>query len=137
MTMITNPGSGPVATSGDGWTNDYAGAEANARRWHERMQADGIRDVELTLPGVPAPGFDGRWIFDFTHTVSGVVVQLEVHGLDDDEYRAYERKRVFGPRTYWNGSSSDSPEIEQFAAPGFEAVKTVRPVEAADTQDSR
>lgn len=128
MSILINPGSGAVKASGDGWVNDYAGAEANARRWHARMVADGIRDVELTLPGTPTPGGDGRWIFDFTHTVSGATVQLEVHGLDDDEYRAYERERIFGPRTYWNGSSSDNPEVEQFTRPGFEVVKTLRPV---------
>ena len=126
--ILFNPGSGAVAASGAGWTNDYAGAEANAREWHDRLVGDGIRDVELTLPGMPAPGDDGRWVFDFTHTVSGVVVQLETHGLDDDEYRAYEREHVFGPHVYWNGSSSDIPEVEQFAAPGFEVVKTLRAV---------
>jgi hypothetical protein len=128
MSILINPGSGPVKASGNGWVNDYAGAEANAREWYDRMVADGIRDVELALPGTPTPGGDGRWIFDFTHTVSGAVVQLEVHGLDDDEYRAYEREWILGPRTYWNGSSSDVPEVEQFAAPGFEVVKTLRPV---------
>jgi hypothetical protein len=126
--ILINPGSGTVAASGVGWANDYAGAEANAHEWYGRLVADGIRDVELVLPGVPAPGDDGRWIFDFTHTVSGAVVQLETHGLDDDEFRAYEKEHIFGPRVYWNGSSSDIPEVEQWAAPGFGVVKTLRAV---------
>jgi hypothetical protein len=127
VTVIINPGSGPVPRSGQGWTNTVEQARRNAEEWLDRMRADGIQDVEL-LDSITIR--DGRWVFYFRHAVTGVEVELETHGLTDDGYHAYERERIFGPRTYWNGSSTSAPEIEQWAAPGFEVIKTLRRADA-------
>lgn len=126
MTIIINPGSGGIPAAGKGWTNTYEGALAGARDWLRRMTDDGIRDVELVDPGVPDGR--GRWTFGFRHTVTGVVVELTTHGLSD--WRACERERIFLPKVYWNGSSCGGPEAEDWIAPGFEVVKTLRAVVA-------
>lgn len=127
MTLIINPGSGPVADAGTGWTNTQDGAFAEARRWHDRMKADGFgHDVELLDLDPHRQGHsnqEGRWLFEFRHKVTGVVVELETHGVDNIE--AYMKERVFAPRVYWNGSSCSSPALEQFAAAGF--TQTYRP----------
>ena len=83
-------------------------AIVNAKKWLAKMVATGFCDIEMTGP---TPGPAGYWTFEFRHTVTGVVVNLEMHG-------EYEDSGAF-PRVYWNGSSCSNPEIEQFAAPGF------------------
>ena len=57
--------------------------------------------------------------------MTGVKVELETHGIDN--FQAYEKERVFAPRIYWNGSSCSNPELENFAAPGFTAIRTFKP----------
>ena len=120
MTVIINPGS-RIGEPGTGWTNTEATARAEAERWLTRMHADGMTDVELADG---ATGREGRWVFSFRHAVTGTVVKLETHGIDD--VRAYEKDHIFAPRIYWNGSSTSEPELEHFAAPGFVAVRTFR-----------
>ena len=124
MTIIINPGSGAIPAAGNGWTNTYEQAEKHAREWRDRMTADGIRDVTLELPGADPDG-DGRWRFSFRHDVTGMTVYLDTHGIDD--WRAYEKQRIFSARVYWNGDSSGEPQVEDWAADGFEVVKTYRP----------
>lgn len=114
MAVFINPGSGPVAQHGVGWTNTLAKAREYAKEWHEHMKSDGIVDVEMT-EGKKSD--DGRWVFYFTHKVTGVKVKLEHHGIDD--LKAYEKERVWSPRFYWNGSSSGSPEITDWLKDGF------------------
>lgn len=127
MTILINPGSGPVADSGNGWTNTYETARELAVGWLKRMHHDeGMRDVEL-LEGHGTR--DGRWVFTFRHSVTNVEIELETHGVDHID--AYQAERVFAPRVYWNGSSSANPELEHFAARGFESVRTFRPVDAS------
>ena len=122
MTILINPGSGPVTEQGEGWTNTYEGAIAEAERWHQRMVDDGFgHDVELLSQDDPIER-GGRWVFHFRHRVTGVVVELETHGIDDMD--AYMRRHIFGARVYWNGSSCSSPELDDWAAPGF--VQTFR-----------
>lgn len=121
MTTFINPGPGSIPTSGNGWTNTYEGAAREAVRWLDQMTTGGIRDVNLDLKGEDLG--DGRWRFHFRHEVTGVVVDLDTHGIDD--YEAYERDRVFPPRIYWNGSSCGEPEVEDWATEGFEVVKTL------------
>ncbi|PWK81698.1 hypothetical protein C8D88_116109 [Lentzea atacamensis] len=120
--FIINPGSRIHASSGDGWTNTYEGAVKEAQRWLKELRDDHIADVELVLPGVP--GEWGRWVFGFRHKVTGVTVSLETHGIDD--WRAYEKQCVFSPKVYWNGSSCGQPQVEDWAAPAFTAIKTFR-----------
>lgn len=126
MSILINPGS-HIGTDGDGWTNTEATARRKAAEWLERMQADGICDVEL-LPDAVAAG-EGRWSFKFLHTITGTVVWLEIDGIDN--YDAYCKRHIFSPRVYWNGSSIGEPQIEDFAAEGFEVVKTLRPTGGA------
>ena len=122
MTVIINPGSS-IGEPGEGWTNTYRTARSHAERWLARMQADGFTDVELLASSDEER--EGRWSFSFRHSVTGVSVTLEVAGIDD--VAAYERRHVFAPRTYWNGSSTADPKLEDFAAPGFVPVRTFTP----------
>lgn len=134
MVMIFNAGSGGIPAAGDGWTNTRERAEQDARDWLAFMQREGLRDVAL-LPGYVDQG-DGRWAFTFEHAVTGVRVELETHGIDDLD--AYQREHVFPPRQYWNGSSTPvGPRLEDFAADGFEPVRTWRRPPAARKRPSR
>jgi hypothetical protein len=133
--MIINPGS-RIGEPGDGWTNTFEEARAEAGRWLTRMHASGMTDVQLldgAHPDADMEG-DGRWVFTFRHTVTGVTAELATHGIDDTA--AYERQHIFAPRVYWNGSSTAEPELENFAAPGFALVRTFKtqPEEAGDDQ---
>jgi hypothetical protein len=121
--VIINPGSRIPTNMGDGWTNTYDGAVKEAERWLSEIHGDHIEDVELVLPGTPSER--GRWVFGFRHKVTGVTVSLETHGIDD--WRAYEKQCVFSPKVYWNGSSCGQPQVEDWAAPGFVAIKTYKP----------
>jgi hypothetical protein len=121
--LVINAGSGSVEESGKGWTNTQARAEQDAREWLVWMHREGLRDVAL-LPGC-AELDDGRWSFTFKHAVTGVEVRLDTHGIDDLD--AYMRERIFPPRQYWNGSSTPvGPRLDDFAADGFEPVRTWR-----------
>lgn len=119
--LIINPGS-EVGEPGNGWTNTEAEARAEAGRWLATMHAEGLADVEL-LDGCTER--EGRWAFRFRHKVTGTVVELETHGIGDIE--AYQREHIFTPRVYWRGDSSAEPKLEDFAAPGFAAVRTFVP----------
>jgi hypothetical protein len=118
--VFINPGS-RIGDNAIGWTNTHAHAGIHAAEWSQRMFAEGFTDIEVTDTGREE---NGRWVFKFRHTVTGKVVTLEQHGIDDLE--AYEKQHIFSPRVYWNGSSSSSPSIEDFAAEGFVPVVTYR-----------
>jgi hypothetical protein len=120
MTLIINPGS-RIGKPGNGWTNTAATALAHAKDWLTRMHAEGMADVELLDGEIER---EGRWTFTFRHAVTGKTVELEMHGIDD--VPAYEREHIFAPRVYWNGSSTANPELDDFATPGFEVVRTFR-----------
>lgn len=120
--VIINPGS-RIGEPGDGWANTYATARATAEEWLAAMHAEGLTGVTL-LDGGEDHG-DGRWGFTFRHEVTGASVRLDTHGIDNLD--AYERKHLFAPRVYWNGSSCSNPELEDFAAPGFVPVRTFAP----------
>lgn len=125
--VIINPGSRlGDAQAADGWTNTYATARAAAEEWLAKMNAEGIADIEMVAADEAER--EGRWRFMFRHTVTGVEVDLETHGIDD--VAAYERQHIFAPRVYWGGSSSGNPEMSDFAAPGY--VMTFRPTEIPD-----
>jgi len=122
MAMIINPGSGDIKETGEGWTNTHAQAKRNAYDWFcKPMLEQGFTDITVTDAGTCD---DGRWKFIFKHTVTKVEVELDIHGIDDLE--AYQKEYIFAPRVYWNGSSSGSPELEQFAADGYQPVMTYR-----------
>ena len=126
MTLIINPGSRIASPEHDGeWQNTEAKARERAEVWLGKMHGEGMTDVELldgTQLGVAEQG--GRWRFTFRHQVTGVTATLDMHGIDPVD--AYEREHVFAPRVYWNGSSCSDPALEDFAAPGFVAVRTFR-----------
>jgi hypothetical protein len=122
--MIINPGSRISRVEPVGWTNTHAHALIEATQWLDRMRAEGLRDIEMTDTGRTD---GGRWIFEFRHTITGVVVELETPGVDNLE--AYQKQAIFPPRIYWNGGSVGEPALEDFTAPGFEPVKTFRPIQ--------
>lgn len=121
MTLIINAGSAIGATEA-GWTNTEAQARKEAEKWLALIHADGMVDVEL-LPG--SVEFESRWRFTFRHAVTAVEVTFETHGIDNEE--VYRKRYTFAPRQYWNGSSTNDPEIDDFAAPGFAVRKTFVP----------
>src|ERR1035441_7477049 len=100
MTMIINPGS-HIGGPGEGWTNTVETARATAVYWLSTMRATGMTDVGL-LDGETER--EGRWVFTFRHAITGTTVELEIHGIDN--VAAYEKKHIFAPRAYWNGSST-------------------------------
>jgi len=119
MTVFINPGS-HVSETGEGWTNTFEGAKAEAEKWLARMHNDGLHEVELVTWDDTEDA--GRWKFWFKHSVTGTRVPLETHGIND--MQAYMKGRVCGPRVYWNGSSCSEPKIEDFAADGFRVLQT-------------
>jgi hypothetical protein len=122
MNLIINPGSGGIDASGEGWTNTHEQAKKYAYKWFYRpMLARGFTHIEVTDLDEQ---IEGRWKFTFTHKVTGKTVELEIHGVDN--LKAYEKECVFTPRVYWNDSSTGEPELEQFAADGYEPVMTYR-----------
>lgn len=123
MNPIINPGSRIAASDGIAWTNTYETAAQEAEQWLGRMQEDGLCDIDLQLPGLPLKD-EGRWAFQFKHTITGVIVTLEMHGISSTQ--AYMKEHIFLPRVYWNGCSSSNPKLEDWATPGFTAVKTFR-----------
>jgi hypothetical protein len=118
--LIINPGS-HIGEPGEGWTNTVETARDTAVYWLSTMRATGMTDVEL-LDGTAER--EGRWVFILRHAVTGTTVELEIHGIDN--VAAYEKKHIFAPRVYWNGSSTANPKLEDFAAPGFVAVRTFK-----------
>lgn len=116
MTVFINPGAHlGEPEDASGWTNTYATARTTADEWLAKMHADGIADVEMGCADETER--EGRWTFTYRHTVTGVEVEMETHGIDDVE--AYKRQYIFEPRIYWNGSSTSNPSLEDFAAPGY------------------
>lgn len=121
MTIMTGGGSW-IAEPGDGWSNTYEKARANAEEWLATMHKAGMTDVEL-LNTVEER--NRRWQFTFRHQITRVTATLEIDGIDDLD--AYCKQAVFSPKVYWNGGSTGEPRLEDFAAEGFEAVRTFRP----------
>jgi hypothetical protein len=120
--LIFNPGSKIGAMTGAGWTNTVETARAMAVQLLAEMHEEGMTEVVL-LPGEEE--HEHRWRFHFRHSVTGIEVVLETHGVDD--VPAYEREHIFPPRVHWGGSSTAIPSIEDFAAPGFRVHQTFVP----------
>ena len=120
MTLIINPGS-RLGPDGDGWTNTYETAHKKAVEWLATMYEKGMTDVAL-LPDVRET--EHRWVFTFRHAVTGVDVTLQIDGIDNVD--TYCERYTFTPRAYWNGSSLSEPDLDDFAANGFEPVRTYR-----------
>lgn len=118
MTVFVNPGA-RIGGEPGGWSNTVEQAVRNAQEWLDRMRKDGFTDIEIGEPGAED---QGRWPFVFRHSITGVEVTLETHGMDD--VKAYEKQHIFAPRVYWNGSSSAEPDLDDFAAPGFAKTMT-------------
>lgn len=132
MTLIINAGSGPI-TKGKGWTNTHKTARWNAYEWfYKPMIKQGFVDIEVIDTKEEV---QGRWKFIFRHKITGKEVELEIHGIDDLE--AYEKQNIFAPRVYWDGSSSSTPELEQFQAEGFHPVMTYQANATANPQASK
>lgn len=122
MALLINPGS-QIGPGTSGWSNSHETAKRYAYEWFFKpMTEQGFADIEVRDTGEERAG---RWVFEFTHTVTGVTIELETHGIDDLD--AYQRDYIFDPRVYWNGSSGSNPSIEDFKASGFEPLLTYRP----------
>lgn len=126
--------------SGNGWTNTAEGAQHNAEEWVARMRRDGFRDIELITTGRHDKD---QWEFQVRHTVTGVAVTLWIHGLVGEQWRAFDRERLYIPRTHWGDSDLAEPTLEDFAAPGCTPVMTyaidaevIEPIEAGAEQQS-
>lgn len=124
MAIIINPGSDISAEDGaKGWTNSHDQAAIYAREWFlEPMLEEGFTDIEMEDTGEDDD--NGRWLFKFKHTVTGKVIELYQHGIDDLD--AYQAQCIFTPKVYWDGGSSSNPELNDFAADGFKPVMTYR-----------
>lgn len=107
MKMIINPGSEiPVG--------EVDIAIQNAVKWLNATNQNGVHDIVLDCKPC---GYDGkgRWDFRFTHRITGVVKELTIHGLTDEEVK----KLQFFPRVYWDGSSTADPKNEDFLKEGY------------------
>lgn len=123
MSIIINPGS-VIGKEEKGWTNTHAVALKYANEWfYKPMLDEGFEDIEMIDPNEEV---DGRWKFIFKHKITGVEIELEVHGIDNLE--AYQKQYIFQPKTYWNGSSCSSPEIKEFKKEGFKPVITYKKI---------
>jgi len=130
MPIIINPGSGAIQT-GSKWTNTHEVAKQNAYSWfYKPMLEQGFTDIKVEDTGKEQ---DGRWLFIFKHEVTGVSVELEIHGIDN--LKNYEDEFIFTPRVYWNGSSSSNPELRDFKADGFEPVMSYRPTPSSNKKE--
>lgn len=58
---------------------------------------------------------EGRWFFEFTHTVTGKVCILDIHGFTPQECEKF----IFHPKVYWNGSSCSDPEPKNWLTDKF------------------
>lgn len=123
MTVIINAGS-QIGGEPQGWTNTIEGARRRAGEWLDRMRSNGFVDIEMVEVGDEV---DGRWLFMFRHTITGVEVPLRIHGIDDLD--AYMRQYIFDPRVYWRDSSSAEPDLDDFAAHGFSKTMTFTAVQ--------
>jgi hypothetical protein len=126
--LIMNLGADiPEPGEGSGWTNTYEEACRIAWEWFVRMNDDGLAADVVLFEGQPfRPPVEGRWTFIFRHTVTGVDVKFETHGIAPMEAYLEQSFLRAHPRQYWNGSSSADPCLNDFAAPGF--VQTYRRV---------
>lgn len=124
MSVLINLGSS-IGTQYQGWTNTVETARRAAQEWFDRMTAEGFIDIELIDTGIE---HEGRWKFLFHHTVTGVDVALDTHGIDNMD--AYLKHNLVAPRVYWNGSSSSEPDLDDFAAPGFAKTMTFTAVQS-------
>lgn len=137
MAFIINPGSGHVASEGEGWQNTEAGAIINAHRWYDRIKEDGIEDIIL----LPACEYDneGRWTFWFEHRLTCVKVELSTHGIIAEQLSAYRAEHIFYPRIYWDGSSSSNPEPENWLKDGYRVAHRIEaiPAQAPDHKETK
>jgi hypothetical protein len=131
--LIINAGS-RMAESGKGWTNTIEKAREEAERWLGIMRSQGMWDVDLLrIPDDTEP-FEGRWRFTFRHRITGSTATLDTPGIDNMDAYVAEN---WHPRVYWNGESSGTPELDDFAAPGFEKVQTFRPLVEGEVVDEQ
>lgn len=105
------------------WTNTFEQSERFARDWFDKMQSDGIVDVEFQGAKSTECNNKGYWTFLFRHTVTGVVVELETHGIDNIDN--YMKDNIFTPKIYWNDSSCSDPDIVHWLAPGYKVEQRI------------
>ena len=79
----------------------------SARVWLSSVQRE---FPEVTMTTHENRLGDGDWNFVFTHQVTGVSVDLDIHGFTDEECEKF----TFHPRVYWNGSSTSDPKIDDW-----------------------
>lgn len=105
MGIIINPGS-----ENKGGTLKQA--KINADEWLKCVHDEGFLEVEMKYVEQYK---DGNFLFEFKHTITQKVATLEIHGFTKEECEKF----MFHPRVYWNGSSSSSPDIEDWLTDEF------------------
>ena len=113
-TLIINPGSHVAGGT-------EAQALANAREWLTHMRENGITDPSIVLDEQSRKHENGRWSFMFRHLLTGIERELSIHGLTEDEAKAFAARNIVGarPRVYWKGSSCSDPDMLDWMAPGY------------------
>lgn len=119
--LIINPGSHIGQNASDAWSNTHEQALKNALGWLKNIQNEGIKNITMYDT---KEEINGRWKFLFKHRVTGVIVELETHGIENME--EYLKEYIFHPRVYWNGSSTGEPELDQWLTDGYEKVLDIR-----------
>lgn len=123
--ILINPGSGDIPDKGVGWTNTLEQSAIHCKNWFVKpMRKEGLVDIRVKLESKDS--VDGRWTYTFTHKITGISLELDIHGIDNLE--AYQKENIFSPRVYWNGSSDATPILEDFSKDGFEPVMTYKSV---------
>lgn len=96
MSLIINPGS--KISKGT-----FKQALLNTEIWQKNI----IEEFpEVTMSTNEDYDGEGRWTFKFTHSITGKVATLDIHGFTDKECDEF----MFQPKVYWNGSSCSNPE---------------------------
>ena len=106
MPIIINPGS-----ENKGGT--FKQALKNAKRWFKNIKAEYPEVVMTTKENKTDE--KGMWTFTFTHKTTKKSVDLEIHGFTAKEAESF----TFRPREYWNGSSTEDPEIKNWLTDKF------------------
>ena len=87
-------------------------AKRNAAKWLVEILNDGFLEVSMSEGRELR---DGNFEFIFTHVITKKANTLIIHGYTFKKANTF----ILIPRTYWNGSSTKEPSVEDWKAHGF------------------